>query len=70
VVGLIYFEPYLITLLVLGIIPSFINEVRFSQQQYSLARRHPERRELDYLRFIGATIKAAKEIKLFTDRFW
>jgi ATP-binding cassette subfamily B protein len=66
VAGLIYFEPYLIILLVLSIIPSFINEVRFSQQQYSLARSWTaERRELDYLRFIGANDKTAKEIKLF-----
>lgn len=66
VIGLIYFEPYLIILLVLSIIPSFINEVRFSQQQYSLARSWTsERRELDYLRFIGANDKTAKEIKLF-----
>ena len=66
VIGLIYFEPYLIVLLVLSIFPSFINEVRFSQQQYSLARSWTsERRELDYLRFIGANDKTAKEIKLF-----
>ena len=66
VVGLIYFEPYLIILLVISIFPSFINEVRFSQQQYSLARSWTsERRELDYLRYIGANDKTAKEIKLF-----
>ena len=66
IAGLIYFEPYLIILLILSIIPSFINEVRFSQQQYSLARSWTtERRELDYLRFIGANDKTAKEIKLF-----
>ena len=66
VAGLIYFEPSLIILLVLSIIPSFINEVKFSQQQYSLARSWTsERRELDYLRFIGANDKTAKEIKLF-----
>lgn len=66
VAGLIYFEPYLIILLVLSIIPSFINEIWFSQQQYSLARGWTaERRELDYLRYIGANDKTAKEIKLF-----
>ncbi|OBX23576.1 MULTISPECIES: ABC transporter ATP-binding protein [Bizionia] len=66
VAGLIYFEPYLIILLVLSIIPSFINEIWFSQQQYSLARGWTaERRELDYLRFIGANNQTAKEIKLF-----
>ncbi|MEO6347755.1 MAG: ABC transporter ATP-binding protein [Aquaticitalea sp.] len=64
--GLIYFEPYLILLLVLSIIPSFINEIWFSQQQYSLARGWTaERRELDYLRYIGANNQTAKEIKLF-----
>ncbi len=66
VAGLVYFEPYLIILLVLSIIPAFINEIWFSQQQYSLARGWTaERRELDYLRFIGANDKTAKEIKLF-----
>ena len=66
IAGLIYFEPYLIILLVLSIIPSFINEIWFSQQQYSLARGWTaERRELDYLRFIGANNQTAKEIKLF-----
>jgi len=66
VAGLIYFEPYLIILLILSIIPAFINEIWFSQQQYSLARGWTaERRELDYLRFIGANDKTAKEIKLF-----
>ncbi len=66
VAGLIYFEPYLIILLVLSIIPSFINEIWFSQQQYSLATGWTaERRELDYLRFIGANNQTAKEIKLF-----
>lgn len=66
VAGLIYFEPYLIILLVLSIIPSFINEIWFSQQQYSLARGWTaERRELDYLRYIGANNQTAKEIKLF-----
>lgn len=66
IAGLVYFEPYLIILLVLSIIPSFINEIWFSQQQYSLARGWTaERRELDYLRYIGANDKTAKEIKLF-----
>ena len=66
VAGLIYFEPLLIVLLVLSIIPAFINEIWFSQRQYSLARGWTaERRELDYLRYIGANDKTAKEIKLF-----
>lgn len=64
--GLIYFEPWLIILLVLSIIPSFINEIKFSSSRYSIARSWTaERRELDYLRYIGANDKTAKEIKLF-----
>ncbi len=66
IAGLIYFEPWLIILLVLSIIPSFINEIKFSSSRYSIARSWTaERRELDYLRFIGANDKTAKEIKLF-----
>ncbi len=66
VAGLIYFEPWLIVLLVLSIIPAFINEIKFSNLRYSLVNSWTsERRELDYLRFIGANDKTAKEIKLF-----
>ena len=66
IAGLIYFQPLLIVLLALSIIPLFINEIRFSGQQYSLSRSWTtERRELDYLRYIGANDKTAKEIKLF-----
>lgn len=66
IVGLVYFEPILILILVLSIIPSFINEAKFSRTRYSLARSWTaERRELDYLRFIGANNQTAKEIKLF-----
>ena len=66
IAGLIYFEPWLLVLLFLSIIPSFINEIKFSSQRYSLARSWTaERRELDYLRYIGANDKTAREVKLF-----
>jgi ATP-binding cassette subfamily B protein len=66
IAGLIYFEPLLIILLVLSIIPSFINEAKFSSHRYSVARSWTaERRELDYLRYIGANNQTAKEVKLF-----
>lgn len=66
IVALIYFEPWLILLLVIAIIPSFLNEIKFSQSSYSLARSWTvERRELDYLRHTGASDVTAKEIKLF-----
>ena len=66
IAALIYFEPWLIVLLILSIIPSFINEAKFSSHRYSLARSWTaERRELDYLRFVGANNTTAKEVKLF-----
>lgn len=74
--GLIVFNPWLILLLIIAVIPSFIGESYFNQQSYSLTRGWtPERRELDYLRYIGASDTTAKEVKLFglanfiTDRF-
>lgn len=64
--GLIYFEPWLILILFLSIIPAFINELKFSSSKYSIARSWTsERRELDYLRYIGANDTTAKEMKLF-----
>jgi ATP-binding cassette subfamily B protein len=64
--GLIYFYPILIVLLVISIIPSFINELKYSQSTYSLQKSWtPERRELDYMRMIGASDITAKEVKLF-----
>ena len=66
VAGLIYFEPWLILLLILSVIPSFVNEIKFSSDRYSLARSWTsERRELDYLRYIGANNRTAQEVKLF-----
>lgn len=67
ITGLIVFQPFLILLLLVAIIPSFLNEIKFSRYSYSLVRSWtPERRELDYLRYIGASDMTAKEIKLFS----
>lgn len=64
--GLVAFNPWLILILVLAVIPAFIGESYFNQQSYSLSRNWtPERRELDILRFIGASDQTAKEVKLF-----
>jgi ATP-binding cassette, subfamily B, bacterial len=66
IIGLVVYEPWLILLLIASVIPAFISEIKFSSSSYSLARSWTsERRELDYLRFIGANDKTAKEIKLF-----
>ncbi|MDX1478431.1 MAG: ABC transporter ATP-binding protein [Saprospiraceae bacterium] len=64
--GLIVFEPILILILLVAILPSFISESYFSKTGYSLVRSWtPERRELDYLRWVGATDVTAKEVKIF-----
>lgn len=64
--GLVIFEPMLLVLLIVAILPSFISESYFSKTGYSLVRSWtPERRELDYLRYVGATDVTAKEVKIF-----
>jgi ATP-binding cassette subfamily B protein len=64
--GLIVFNPWLILLLIMAVIPAFIAESYFNDKDYSLSRSQtPERRELDYIRFIGASDETAKEVKIF-----
>ena len=74
--GLVAFNPWLILLLLVAIIPSFLGESYFNDKSYALTRgQTPERRELDYIRFLGASDETAKEVKIFnlsgfiTDRF-
>lgn len=65
-IGLVAFNPWLILILILAVIPSFLGETHFNQMSYSLTRNWtPERRELDYLRYIGASDQTAKEVKIF-----
>lgn len=64
--GLMFFNPWLIILLLISIIPAFLGEAYFNDQSFTLNRRQtPERRELDYIRFLGASDETAKEIKIF-----
>lgn len=64
--GLVVFNPWLILLLIVAVLPAFIGESYFNDKNYSLSRRQtPERRELDYIRYIGASDETAKEVKLF-----
>jgi len=64
--GLVAFNPWLILILIVAVIPSFLGETHFNQRTYSLTRNWtPERRELDYLRYIGASDQTAKEVKTF-----
>jgi ATP-binding cassette subfamily B protein len=65
--GLLVFNPWLILLLVIAILPAFLGESYFNDQTYALSRwQTPQRRELDYLRYIGASDETAKEIKMFS----
>ena len=65
-IGLIAFNPWLILILFFAVLPSFLGETHFNQRSYSLTRSWtPERRELDYLRYIGASDETAKEVKIF-----
>jgi len=64
--GLVIYAPWLIVLLALALVPAFIGEAHFNAQVYTLNyQRTPERRELDYLRQIGASAETAKEVKIF-----
>ncbi len=65
-VGLVAFNPWLLLILLVAIVPSFLGETHFNERSYSLSRSWtPERRELDYLRYIGASDETAKEVKIF-----
>lgn len=64
--GLVLMAPWLILLLVVALVPAFLGEAHFNSLSYSLMyQRTPERRELDYLRYIGASDETAKEVKIF-----
>jgi ATP-binding cassette subfamily B protein len=64
--GLMATNPWLIVLLLVAVVPAFLGESYFNDKNYSLIRgQTPERRELDYLRYIGASDETAKEVKIF-----
>jgi ATP-binding cassette subfamily B protein len=64
--GLFVFNPWLLLLLFVAVLPSFLGESYFNDKNYTLSRRQtPQRRELDYYRYIGASDETAKEVKLF-----
>src|SRR5262249_40146162 len=58
--------PWLIALLPIALVPSFVGEVHFNALSYALNyTRTPERREIDYVRQTGASAETAKEVKIF-----
>jgi len=65
-VGVMTFNPWLILLLLVAVVPAFLGESHFNDRSYALTRSQTEeRRELDYLRYLGASDDTAKEVKLF-----
>jgi len=75
-VSIMLFSPWLLLLLVAGVVPAFLGESHFAFLGYAKNfRQTPIRREMDYLRVLGGSREAAKELKLFglskflTDRF-
>ena len=64
--ALIAYNPWLLLLLAAAVVPSFLGETHFASLGYSLLFRWtPERRQLDYLRYVGASDKTAKEVQMF-----
>ena len=65
-VSIMLFSPWLMLLLVAGVLPAFLGESHFAFLGYAKNfRQTPMRRQLDYLRILGGSKEAAKELKLF-----
>jgi ATP-binding cassette subfamily B protein len=64
--AVVFYAPWLLVLLIASTIPIFLGETHFALLNYSILFRYtPERRELDYLRYLGASNASAKEVKIF-----
>lgn len=64
--GLLVYNPWLILVLAIALVPSFLGEAHFNAMNYTLDfGRTPERRELDYVRRTAASVETAKEVKMF-----
>src|SRR5438067_3988043 len=65
-VYILLFSPWLLLLLIAGIIPAFLGESHFAFLGYARNLRQTQIRwQLDYLRVLGGSREAAKELKLF-----
>jgi ATP-binding cassette, subfamily B, bacterial len=64
--AIIFYSPWLMLLLIAGVLPAFLGESHFAFLGYAKNfRQTPIRRQLDYLRQVGGSKEAAKELKLF-----
>ena len=65
-ISIMLFSPWLMLLLIAGVLPAFLGESHFAFLGYAKNfRQTPIRRQLDYLRILGGSREAAKELKLF-----
>ena len=64
--GVFWFSPWLLALLMAAVLPAFLGESHFVFLGYAQSMRQtPARRKLDYLRVLGASKESAKELRLF-----
>jgi len=64
--AILFFSPWLLLLLIACLVPAFLGESHFAFLGYAKNfRQTPIKRQLDYLRQIGGSKEAAKELKLF-----
>src|SRR5215467_11193110 len=64
--AILWLAPWLLLLLIAGVIPGFLGETHFAFLGYAKNfRQTPLNRQLDYLRQLGGSKEAAKELKLF-----
>jgi ATP-binding cassette subfamily B protein len=64
--ALLFYSPLLLLLLALAVVPGFLSEAHYASLEYSLLFRWtPQRRQLDYLRYLGASDRPAKEVQIF-----
>lgn len=69
--AIVAYYPWLLVLLAAAVLPTFVGETHYAALSYSLLfRRTPERRELDYLRYVGASDETAKEVQMFGLASW
>jgi ATP-binding cassette, subfamily B, bacterial len=65
-IGILVFSPWILLNIVVCLVPAALGEAYFGARLYALAFQHtPKRRELDYLRQLGASKENAKELKIF-----
>lgn len=64
--ALAWASPWLVLLLALGVLPSFLGETHFAFLGYAKNfRQTPAKRQMDYLRQVAGSREGAKEVKLF-----